>query len=158
MDVNGRANNSISISVNPEIREYSESVFWGLTLRQFLFTILGCAVSIGIFFLLRDVLGMEAVSWACILGMLPCALLGFVRYNGMTAEQLLMVVIRSEILMPKGIVFRPVNQFEEVLKTGEKLRLQQKKKRGKNFDKGKKTGENEDSQECTGSGSGYNCI
>ena len=49
----GRANNSISISVNPEIRNYSESVFWGLTLRQFLFSGLGCLVSVGIFFLLR---------------------------------------------------------------------------------------------------------
>ena len=118
----GRANNSISISVNPEIRNYSESVFWGLTLRQFLFSCLGCLVSVGIFFLLRNVIGMEAVSWACILGMLPCGLLGFVTYNGMTAEQLLAAVIRSELLMPKGLVFKPVNVLEHTLSQKGKLR------------------------------------
>lgn len=116
MENSGRENNSISICINPEIRDYSESMFWGLNLRQFLFSLAGCGMSVGIFFLLRGVLGMEAVSWACILGMLPCALLGFVKYNGMTAEKFLLAVIRSEILTPKYLLFQPVNLVEECLK------------------------------------------
>ena len=64
--------------INKEIREYREAMFWGLTLRQFLFSVLGLGISVGIYFLLRGRLGMEAVSWACIFGMLPCAMLGFV--------------------------------------------------------------------------------
>ena len=64
--------------INKEIREYREAMFWGLTLRQFLFSVLGLGISVGIYFLLRAKLGMEAVSWACIFGMLPCAMLGFV--------------------------------------------------------------------------------
>ena len=71
----------MEIKTNKEIRDYKESIFWGLSLRQFLFSCLGIAVSVGIYFLLRNRLGTGAVSWACIFGMLPCALLGFVTYN-----------------------------------------------------------------------------
>ncbi len=112
MDAKSKESNNVSISINPEIREYTESIFWGLTLRQFLFSLAGCIVSVGIFFFLRGAIGMEAVSWACIFGMLPCALLGFVKYHGMPAEQLLVMLIKSEIMMPRELPFRSVNLLE----------------------------------------------
>ena len=95
--------------INKEIREYREAMFWGLTLRQFLFSTLGIGISVGIYFLLRARLGMEAVSWACIFGMLPCAMLGFVTYNKMPAEKFLWAVIKAELLMSKQLIFKPKN-------------------------------------------------
>ena len=52
---------------------------------------------------------MEAVSWACIFGMLPCAMLGFVTYNKMPAEKFLWAVIKTELLTPKQLIFKPKN-------------------------------------------------
>ena len=95
--------------INKEIREYREAMFWGLTLRQFFFSVLGLGISVGIYFLLRAKLGMEAVSWACIFGMLPCAMLGFVTYNKMSAEKFLWAVIKTELLTPKQLIFKPKN-------------------------------------------------
>lgn len=95
--------------INKEIREYREAMFWGLTLRQVLFSVLGLGISVGIYFLLRGRLGMEAVSWACIFGMLPCAMLGFVTYNKMPAEKFLWAVIKTELLTPKQLIFKPKN-------------------------------------------------
>ena len=95
--------------INKEIREYREAMFWGLTLRQFLFSVLGLGISVGIYFLLRGRHGMEAVSWACIFGMLPCAMLGFVTYNKMPAEKFLWAVIKTELLTPKKLIFKPKN-------------------------------------------------
>lgn len=95
--------------INKEIREYREAMFWGLTLRQFFFSVLGLGISVGIYFLLRGRLGMEAVSWACIFGMLPCAMLGFVTYNKMPAEKFLWAVIKTELLTPKQLFFKPKN-------------------------------------------------
>ena len=95
--------------INKEIREYREAMFWGLTLRQFLFSVLGLGISVGIYFLLRGRLGMEAVSWACIFGMLPCAMLGFVTYNKMAAEKFLWAVIKTELLTPKQLMFKSKN-------------------------------------------------
>ena len=95
--------------INKEIREYREAMFWGLTLRQFLFSVLGLGISVGIYFLLRGRLGMEAVSWARIFGMLPCAMLGYVTYNKMPAEKFLWAVIKTELLTPKQLMFKPKN-------------------------------------------------
>ena len=105
----------MEIKTNKEIRDYKESIFWGLSLRQFLFSCLGIAVSVGIYFLLRNRLGTAPVSWACIFGMLPCALLGFVTYNKMPAEKFLWAVIKSEILTPKRLTVKTTNIYYSLI-------------------------------------------
>lgn len=75
------------VKINREIRNYTESMFFGLSLRQFIFSILACGVAVGLYFLLRPHLGTETVSWVCILGAAPFAAMGFVKYHGMNAEQ-----------------------------------------------------------------------
>ena len=52
----------------------------------------------------------------CILGAAPFAAMGFVNYNGMTAEQFAWAWLRSEMLEPKQIKFEPVNIYYEALK------------------------------------------
>ena len=106
----------MEIKINKEIRDYQEAIFMGLSLRQFLFSLLAVGVAVGIYFGLRGPLGTETVSWLCILGAFPFAILGFVRYHGMTAEQLAAAYIRSEMLMPKQLVFKAGNIYAEALK------------------------------------------
>ena len=43
--------------------------------------------------------------------------MGFVKYNGMTAEQFVWAWIKSEFLMPKKLMFNPDNLYYETLKT-----------------------------------------
>lgn len=77
----------MEIKINREIRNYTESMSFGLLLRQFIFSVIDCGVAVGLYFLLKPHLGTETVSlsWVCILGAAPFATLGFVKYNGMTA-------------------------------------------------------------------------
>ena len=42
--------------------------------------------------------------------------MGFVKYNGMTAEQFVWAWIKSEHLMPKKLMFYPDNLYYEALK------------------------------------------
>ncbi len=42
--------------------------------------------------------------------------MGFVKYNGMTAEQFVWAWIKSEFLMPKKLMFRPDNLYYETVK------------------------------------------
>lgn len=109
--------NCMEVKINREIRDYTESMFFGLSLRQFFFSLVACGVAVGLYFLLRPYVGMETVSWMCVLGAAPFAALGFIKYHGMTAEQFLWAWIKSEILMPKRLVFRPENLYYETLKT-----------------------------------------
>ena len=106
----------MEVKINREIRNYTESMFFGLSLRQFVFSVLACGVAVGLYFLLRPCMGMETVSWVCILGAAPFAALGFVRYHGMNAEQFVWAFIKSEFLLPKRLVFQTENIYYEILK------------------------------------------
>ena len=50
------------------------------------------------------------------IGAAPFALMGFVKYNGMNAEQFVWAWIKSEFLMPKKLMFQPDNLYYETLK------------------------------------------
>ena len=106
----------MEVKINKEIRNYTESMFFGLSMRQFLFSVLACGVAVGLFFLLRGRFGTETVSWMCVLGASPFAVMGFVKYNGMTAEQFVWAWIKSEFLMPKRVLFLPDNLYYGALK------------------------------------------
>ena len=106
----------MEVKINREIRDYTESMFFGLSLRQFVFSLLAVAVAVGIYFMLKEHLGTETVSWVCILGAAPFAALGFISYNGMTAEKFVWAWLRSEFIVPKKLTFRATNIYAEALK------------------------------------------
>lgn len=106
----------MEVKINREIRNYTESMFFGLSLRQFIFSVCACVVAVGLYFLLKPYVGTETVSWVCVLGAAPFAALGFVKYNGMTAEKFILAFIKSEFLMPKRLVFHSTNTYYEMMK------------------------------------------
>lgn len=106
----------MEIKINKEIRNYNESIFFGLSLRQFIFSVLACGVAVGLYFLLKPYFAISELSWMCILGAFPFALLGFVSYNGMIAEQLVLAFLRTEVFMPKKLVFKSKNYYQEMMK------------------------------------------
>lgn len=106
----------MEIKVNKEIRDYTESIFFGLSMRQFIFALLACVVAIGLYFIFKDYLGTEMLSWVCILGAVPFAILGFLKYNGMYAEEFIVAWVKSEILTPRILFFQAENIYYELLK------------------------------------------
>ena len=73
----------MEVRINREIRDYTESMFFGLSLRQFFFSVLACGIAVGIYLGLNPILGTETTSWLCIVAAFPFAVLGFLKYNGM---------------------------------------------------------------------------
>ena len=106
----------MEVKINREIRNYTESMFFGLSMRQFVFSVLAILVAVGLYFLLKPHFGTETVSLMCILGAAPVAALGFITYHGMTAEQFLWAWLRSELLEPKELRFESSNLYYEALK------------------------------------------
>ena len=101
----------MEVKINREIRNYSESVFFGLSLRQCIFSVLAIAVAVALYFVLKPYVGLETVSWMCILGAAPFAALGFITYHGMTAEQFLWAWLRSELIEPRFLRSEPVHNI-----------------------------------------------
>ncbi len=101
----------MEVKINREIRNYTESMFFGLSMRQCVFSFLAIAVAVGLYFLLKPYLGTETVSWVCILGAAPFAALGFISYHGMTAEQFAVTWLRSELMEPRQLTASAVNNI-----------------------------------------------
>ena len=106
----------MEVKINKEIRDYTESVYFGLSLRQFIFSILACGMAVVLYFIFRPYFGIETLSWLCILGAAPFAAIGFIKYNGMNAEEFVLAYIRSEWLTPRELTFKPENYYYELLK------------------------------------------
>ena len=106
----------MEVKINREIREYTESMYFGLSMRQFFFSLAAVGIAVFLYFILKPYVGMETVSWMCILGAAPFAAMGFVSYHGMTAEQFLWVWFRSEFLEPRRLYCESENTYYEAMK------------------------------------------
>lgn len=108
----------MEIKIPKEVRLHKETLFLGLTARQLLCSILAVGVAVGMYFLMKNVLGGEPASWVCILSAAPLAVAGFFHYNGLTFEQFLWAFIKSEILCARPRVFQSENIYLQAM--GEK--------------------------------------
>ena len=99
----------MEIKIPREVRKYKESIFFGLSMRQFFCSAIAVGIAILAYFWLRPYLGNEGVSWVCILVALPIALIGFLTYHEMTLEHFAVAWLKSEWLMPKKLYFKSDN-------------------------------------------------
>lgn len=63
----------MEVKIPKEIRDYRESIFFGLSARQFFCSLLAVGVAVGLYFGLRPLVGTQEVGWICILGAAPFA-------------------------------------------------------------------------------------
>lgn len=105
----------MEIKVNKEIKNYKESIFFGLSFRQFFCSVLALGAAVGVYFGLRNIVGKETVSWLCIVCAAPVAVTGFFQYNGLNFEKFLWAVIKSEFLMPGIRLYKSRNIYHELL-------------------------------------------
>ena len=134
----------MEIKINKEIRNYTESIYFGLSPRQFIFSLCACIAAVITYFVLKPYFTIEILSWICICVVLPFAVLGFVKYNGMYAEDFIKTWLKTEVLMPSVLLFKGGNYyfnmleqvFENIKKKGIKedeiFRKQTKKRKRQN--------------------------
>lgn len=120
----------MEIKVNKEVRNYTESIFLGLSIRQCFFSVIACIVAVLIYFLCIDSLGMEMTSWLCMLGAVPFASLGFITYQNMNAEQIVLTAWHSFLLSKTDLIYKPFNLYQELFK--DVFEKQKKEALGKN--------------------------
>ena len=56
----------MEIKIPKEVREYHETIFFGLNTRQFVCSMFAVGVAVAMYFLLQPVLGTEEIGWVCI--------------------------------------------------------------------------------------------
>ena len=55
----------MEVKINKEIRNYTESIFFGLSLRQFFFSVLACIVAVFIYFSLHNIATANDLHYLC---------------------------------------------------------------------------------------------
>lgn len=101
----------LEIKINREVRNYKESIFFGLSLRQFICVLISCCFALLAYFSFRNELGLELTSWICIAAALPFILVGFVKYNGMNFEDVIISFVYSKLLVPNKLCFQSENVY-----------------------------------------------
>lgn len=105
----------MEIKIPKEVRAHKETIFFGLSARQFVCAVLAVGVAVGVYFLLERIAGKETASWACIVAAAPVAVTGFFSYNGLTFEQFAWVFLKSQILCAGPRSFQSENIYQTAL-------------------------------------------
>ena len=105
----------MEIKIPKEVRQHKETIFFGLSVRQFVCAVPAVGTAVGVYFLLKTITGPETASWACIVAAAPVAVTGFFQYNGMTFEQLLWAFLKSQFLCAGPRVFQSENLYGAAL-------------------------------------------
>ena len=106
----------MEIRINKEIKDYHESLFFGLSTRQFICSVAAVGAAVGIYFGLKNYIDKETVSWLCIVAAAPIAVAGFFNYNGMNFEEFIGAWFRSEFLATGVRKFESTNYLYEIVK------------------------------------------
>lgn len=110
----------MEIRINKEIKDYHESLFMGLSTRQFICSVGAIGAAVGIYFGLKNYVDKETLSWLCIVCAAPLAAAGFFKYNGMTFEQFIVAFIYSEFICSGVRTFQSenflYNAYKEAIK------------------------------------------
>ena len=121
----------MEIKINREIRNYTEAMFFGLSMRQFVFALCGVGVAVLLYFGLKPYLSIETLSWMCMLGAAPFMAMGFITYNGMTAEQFAWVWLRHKLIEPQKVKFECGTLYSEAHTISERAKETKRKKEKK---------------------------
>ena len=97
------------IELNKVVLDYKESIFFGLSLRQFICAGLAVMIAVIGWFMMREILVKEIRSWLCLIFACPFAAAGFFSFNGLTLEQFLWQMLKSCLIYRGRRVYRSVN-------------------------------------------------
>lgn len=114
------------IEMNKDIEKYQESVVWGLTGKQLLFSALSLLAGGGIVLLTYQTVGLTTAAYLAIPVAAPIALGGFYSYYGMSFYEVTRRRIR-QLFFNRTLLYRSSEQNET---ESRKKKKRQKKREG----------------------------
>ena len=115
------------IEMNKDIEKYQESVVWGLTVKQLLFSALSLLAGGSIVLLTYQTVGLTTAAYLAIPVAAPIALGGFYSYHGMSFYEVTRRRIR-QLFFNRTLLYRSPERNET--ENRKKKKRQKKKRRG----------------------------
>ena len=101
----------ITVRIPEEIRQYKEKLAFGMTARQLVFTILGLAICVPLYWFGKDFIPEDILAWLVIIIAVPFIGIGWIHFNGMPMEKFIVVWMKFEVLYPRKRKFKTENVF-----------------------------------------------
>lgn len=101
----------ITVRIPEEIRKYKEKLAFGMTARQLVFTILGLAICVPLYWFGKDFIPEDILAWLVIIIAVPFIGIGWIHFNGMPMEKFIVVWMKFEVLYPRKRKFKTENVF-----------------------------------------------
>lgn len=105
----------MEVKIPKEVRQHNESIFFGLSARQFICSALAVILAVVIYLVSHKTIGKETASWLCILAAAPIAVGGFFKYNGLSFEQFVWAFIKTQFLCCNDRKFISENIYYNML-------------------------------------------
>ncbi len=83
----------IKADVPQDVTDYKEQIFFGMTGRQIVCAVLMIALAVGTFLVGKDFVTTDILTYLVVLEVAPLAAVGFLKYNGMGFEKIIVKVI-----------------------------------------------------------------
>ena len=115
------------IEMNKDIEKYQESVVWGLTVKQLLFSALSLLAGGSIVLLTYQTVGLTTAAYLAIPVAAPIALGGFYSYHGMSFYEVTRRRIR-QLFFNQTLLYRSPERNET--ENRKKKKREKKKRRG----------------------------
>ena len=106
----------MEININKDIREYTEGVFFGLNLRQLICSGLAVASAVAVYLSTRETFSKDVITYFCIAAAIPFAAIGFIKYNGMPMEQIIVAFMKDNFIVPRRLTVKANNIYLEALR------------------------------------------
>ena len=106
----------MEININKDIREYTEGVFFGLNLRQLICSGLAVASAVAVYLSTRETFSKDVITYFCIAAASPFAAIGFIKYNGMPMEKIIVAFMKDNFIVPRRLTVKANNTYLEALR------------------------------------------
>jgi hypothetical protein len=106
----------IEVRVPKEINDYKEKLFFNLSLRQTVCTVVAIAINVPLYIYGRRYINQDLLSWIVIGNALLIFFAGFFNYNSMYFEEFLVVTLKYNLLYPQIRKYKTTNLYEVLMK------------------------------------------
>lgn len=102
----------MEVPINKDIREYKQSIFFGLDLRQLLWSGAAILAGVGIFVVVNKYMVEEIALILSAAVAIPFMMMAFYKRNNMPMEEVIEVWIRSQ-RTPRELSFVEINEYAQ---------------------------------------------
>ena len=102
----------IDIRMPKEVRDYKEKIYFGLTTKQLICSALVLLINVPLYWYGREIIGDDLIGWVVIIVACPFFAIGFIKYNGLKFEELMIAIIKFELLAPQKRKVKTKNFYE----------------------------------------------